>query len=122
MQPTRPSCAPTESHSSIWATASTTTATARERFIFVFNETSTTEIYTLSLHDALPIYVKGSTRFEDAAFHLAEAVETLAVEDGHQFCARQQLARHRLLDDVPVLDQDGRFAFEELVEAAMAEK
>src|SRR5688572_31614482 len=25
------------------------------RFLFVFNETSTTEIYTLSLHDALPI-------------------------------------------------------------------
>src|SRR3712207_8506059 len=27
----------------------------RERFIF-FNDTATTEIYTLSLHDALPIY------------------------------------------------------------------
>src|SRR2546430_17523977 len=27
----------------------------RERFIFFFNDTATTEIYTLSLHDALPI-------------------------------------------------------------------
>src|SRR3712207_8549544 len=27
------------------------------RFIFFFNDTATTEIYTLSLHDALPIYV-----------------------------------------------------------------
>src|SRR5438552_10483007 len=27
------------------------------RFTFFFNDTATTEIYTLSLHDALPIYV-----------------------------------------------------------------
>src|ERR1044071_607579 len=27
------------------------------RFCFFFNDTATTEIYTLSLHDALPIYV-----------------------------------------------------------------
>ena len=26
---------------------------------FFFNDTATTEIYTLSLHDALPIYEKG---------------------------------------------------------------
>src|SRR3712207_8517027 len=26
-------------------------------YIFFFNDTATTEIYTLSLHDALPIYV-----------------------------------------------------------------
>jgi len=25
-------------------------------FLFFFNDTATTEIYTLSLHDALPIY------------------------------------------------------------------
>src|SRR5258708_29372389 len=28
-------------------------------FFFFFNDTATTEIYTLSLHDALPIYVSG---------------------------------------------------------------
>src|SRR3712207_9443034 len=28
---------------------------------FFFNDTATTEIYTLSLHDALPIYSKGFT-------------------------------------------------------------
>src|SRR5256885_7943831 len=28
---------------------------------FFFNDTATTEIYTLSLHDALPIYVGGSS-------------------------------------------------------------
>jgi len=27
-------------------------------FFFFFNDTATTEIYTLSLHDALPIWVK----------------------------------------------------------------
>src|SRR3712207_8243393 len=28
----------------------------RNMFVFFFNDTATTEIYTLSLHDALPIY------------------------------------------------------------------
>src|SRR5216683_8061402 len=28
-------------------------------FFFFFNDTATTEIYTLSLHDALPIYIPG---------------------------------------------------------------
>src|SRR2546422_4915415 len=31
-------------------------AAADRRFFFFFNDTATTEIYTLSLHDALPIY------------------------------------------------------------------
>src|SRR2546422_5133971 len=31
---------------------------------FFFNDTATTEIYTLSLHDALPIWLRGSTRPE----------------------------------------------------------
>src|SRR3712207_7548386 len=39
---------------------------------FFFNDTATTEIYTLSLHDALPIFPIGSTH---VAFALA-----------HQFC------------------------------------
>src|SRR3712207_7334487 len=29
---------------------------------FFFNDTATTEIYTLSLHDALPIYLRGAAR------------------------------------------------------------
>src|SRR5256885_15808954 len=29
-------------------------------FFFFFNDTATTEIYTLSLHDALPIYRRGA--------------------------------------------------------------
>src|SRR3989442_4902714 len=31
-------------------------------FFFFFNDTATTEIYTLSLHDALPIYPTGEHR------------------------------------------------------------
>ena len=27
-------------------------------FVFFFNDTATTEIYTLSLHDALPIFIR----------------------------------------------------------------
>src|SRR2546430_10416363 len=37
-------------------------------FFFFFNDTATTEIYTLSLHDALPIYY-GDLRARDAAYH-----------------------------------------------------
>src|SRR5260221_9449117 len=32
-------------------------------FFFFFNDTATTEIYTLSLHDALPISRPGAARF-----------------------------------------------------------
>ena len=38
--------------------AMTHVSTRYLRFIFFFNDTATTEIYTLSLHDALPIYEK----------------------------------------------------------------
>src|SRR2546422_9565266 len=31
-------------------------------FFFFFNDTATTEIYTLSLHDALPIYLRHDVR------------------------------------------------------------
>src|SRR5687767_15201729 len=31
-------------------------------FFFFFNDTATTEIYTLSLHDALPIFLKAGQR------------------------------------------------------------
>src|SRR5256714_9916462 len=34
----------------------------RRLFFFLFNDTATTEIYTLSLHDALPIWLRSSRR------------------------------------------------------------
>src|SRR3989475_5504841 len=37
--------------------------------VFFFNDTATTEIYTLSLHDALPIYRRGSARVSTRERH-----------------------------------------------------
>ena len=37
-------------------------------FFFFFNDTATTEIYTLSLHDALPICVWEETPVDQPAF------------------------------------------------------
>src|SRR3954465_4619612 len=49
------------------------------RCVFFFNDTATTEIYTLSLHDALPIFIEPGlivTEFgETAAGSLAEVEE-----------------------------------------------
>src|SRR2546429_8501007 len=45
-------------------------------FFFFFNDTATTEIYTLSLHDALPIYVEnalvGTQRLQSQWQHASE--------------------------------------------------
>src|SRR5947208_6968078 len=42
-------------------------------FFFFFNDTATTEIYTLSLHDALPISAAGVMHHDDAQELLAGA-------------------------------------------------
>src|SRR2546430_17676211 len=50
-----------------------TTTTTVDIFFFFFNDTATTEIYTLSLHDALPILREITTsKTEAATFELAE--------------------------------------------------
>src|SRR3712207_7501626 len=38
-------------------------------FLFFFNDTATTEIYTLSLHDALPIYFPSQVEFSSNQPH-----------------------------------------------------
>src|SRR5471030_3426471 len=43
-------------------------------FFFFFNDTATTEIYTLSLHDALPIYGYPEAVFPPTDFHTASLV------------------------------------------------
>src|SRR6266571_9435003 len=45
-------------------------------FVFFFNDTPTTEIYTLSLHDALPISVLGTNPFV-LAIHISVPANTL---------------------------------------------
>src|SRR2546430_17704670 len=51
------------------------------RFFFFFNDTATTEIYTLSLHDALPILLAGAgsqtgSKRSRAIAHLADLAGT----------------------------------------------
>ena len=46
---------------------------------FFFNDTATTEIYTLSLHDALPILVLGNV---DAEQFAAQIFQAMAVGEG----------------------------------------
>src|SRR2546430_17501578 len=45
-------------------------------FFFFFNDTATTEIYTLSLHDALPIY-----RHRDADLHVGRGLRAVVWVD-----------------------------------------
>src|SRR5689334_24951696 len=42
---------------------------------FFFNDTATTEIYTLSLHDALPIFFDSSEISESVNFCVMEAIK-----------------------------------------------
>ena len=49
-----PSC---EFHSLVGVSSSLWGRVVFVFFFFFFNDTATTEIYTLSLHDALPIYI-----------------------------------------------------------------
>src|SRR3712207_8297228 len=51
---------------------------------FFFNETATTELYTLSLHDALPIYAAVHARGELHVVGGAEGGEAGGAHDGDQ--------------------------------------
>src|SRR5215467_4378812 len=53
-EPARPSITPASTTRSAWARTRRRTSRLSAP-IFFFNDTATTEIYTLSLHDALPI-------------------------------------------------------------------
>src|SRR5256885_14608014 len=56
---------------------------------FFFNDTATTEIYTLSLHDALPISRGGSRRIGDrgnvgvGGVDAVDVVDTSYIDDAH---------------------------------------
>src|SRR5256885_11423735 len=52
---------------------------------FFFNDTATTEIYTLSLHDALPIYTKGCRRLNARDFQSSNVQASSAVPLPHNF-------------------------------------
>src|SRR2546426_12486931 len=69
-------------------------------FFFFFNDTATTEIYTLSLHDALPIYASRELRIlrvgGERLVEVAEVVDGL--EGAH-------IRREVPVDEPPVLDR-----------------
>src|SRR2546430_16231173 len=78
-------------------------------FFFFFNDTATTEIYTLSLHDALPIYiceiyrVQGFTTQVLAAsirnpLHVVDAAKAGAHVVTMPFAVLEQLMKHPLTD------------------------
>src|SRR3712207_8070064 len=62
---------------------------------FFFNDTATTEIYTLSLHDALPISdIRGKPRLSAGARALGLSLQ-LCDHDQHQHEADDAQGRHR---------------------------
>src|SRR3989475_7985559 len=55
-------------------------------FFFFFNDTATTEIYTLSLHDALPIYTYVAIDVlekQGDGYHLTEVKSSSSLKDEH---------------------------------------
>src|SRR2546422_11479473 len=78
----------------------------RESLVFFFfNDTATTEIYTLSLHDALPIYVVVGVGGGEGSHHIPEfdrigGIRALAAERGD---GDRQRIRRRETDRLPVI-------------------
>src|SRR3712207_9421695 len=70
-------------------------------FFFFFNDTATTEIYTLSLHDALPILLRDRPRVSAGAEGQLHARRDQRRELGHlrQRAAVQQGLPPRLLQE-----------------------
>src|SRR2546429_7241309 len=65
---------------------------------FFFNDTATTEIYTLSLHDALPIYVARKARLERGVLgqDLGESGDQEDVVEGQGFTEKADRKSTRL--------------------------
>src|SRR3984893_19523560 len=69
-------------------------------FVFFFNDTATTEIYTLSLHDALPIYPRARYRVQihDRVLAVAVEIEHRSEEHTSELQSRGHLVCRLLLD------------------------
>src|ERR1035438_10918694 len=67
-------------------------------FFFFFNDTATTEIYTLSLHDALPIYVGDQHAIFPAAFLDREPVRHRSEEHTSELQSLRHLVCRLLLE------------------------
>src|SRR5690349_25134647 len=77
--------------SSSWARTCSHTWDLSEDILFFYNETATTELYTLSLHDALPIFV-----VEERGF--AQGLDEVPRRLGHGDLARDARERRAQVD------------------------
>src|SRR5256885_16386576 len=68
-------------------------STSKNYFFFFFNDTATTEIYTLSLHDALPIWKYARARIHSAgqSGNFDQSLEVRGVRTAN--CARRPVRR-----------------------------
>src|SRR2546429_4642993 len=57
-------------------------------FFFFFNDTATTEIYTLSLHDALPIWLSALANRQPVPMDSRRPWLSLAMDDGDRKSTR----------------------------------
>src|SRR6266513_6555799 len=69
-------------------------------FFFFFNDTATTEIYTLSLHDALPISLRHGKEHPDVGARFDVSADVVARSEEHtsELQSRFDLVCRRLLE------------------------
>src|SRR5688572_31294290 len=65
---------------------------------FFFNDTATTEIYTLSLHDALPILAEGQTLRHCSRSNWSRSVTTRSEEHTSELQSQSNLVCRLLLE------------------------
>src|SRR3712207_6553049 len=84
-------------------------------FFFFFNDTATTEIYTLSLHDALPIYMR-TLEYMDSEKAKYKARETLDIYAGIAHRLGIQTIKWELEDlSLRFLDPEGYYSLVKMV-------
>src|SRR5258707_13404387 len=73
-------------------------------FFFFFNDTATTEIYTLSLHDALPILLLKPQAAALPHFQPSNVVRPTA----HRFCRKRSMLRSWILPSTRLCRAENR--------------